>query len=270
MVNALTAEAKPMDAKSDVDADTQKLILAEYLANPYLPIGTGALQLGIRKHIGVQIIAQAALDGKYQAYGLLAGKDPRLRRKVFHFLAAGGTLAQCYRQFEVKETVLDTWLRPIEYLVQPPSFEDAGLAHAKTQEALVDAAVHSIERETRIRDSLAGRRLTLAKELYDKIPLFWQRAEELARQDDIKAMQLRAVVEAAHVALKDAQLLAGEATDRTESFLTQIAQMTTEELRSYVYGTPEPGILSGTATAPAIDPAADGPAALPAESGPAV
>jgi len=250
-----------------VDEKTEKLFLAEYLANPYLSLTAVADRAGTCQLNGSRIVAKAAIDGAYQAFGLFTAGNQYLRRKVFYFLATGGTLLDCSRKFEVKEEVILKWLRPIELLVQPPSFEDTALPAPRAQEALIDAAVRSIERETQIRDGLAERRLSLARTLYDRIPFFWQRAEELARKDDIKAMQLRAVVEAAHVALKDAQLLAGEATDRTESFLTQVAQMTTEELRSYVYGATEAGILGGGETPPVTDRTADGPAALPAESG---
>jgi hypothetical protein len=113
----------------------------------------------------------------------------------------------------------------------------ASLREAKVSDRLTDLVLEELDFEGEMQKAMQHSRMELARGLYVKSKELWDRVMDFARTgviDRFTAPMIRALTEAASTAVKDAQLLSGQATDRVEGFVKAFNQMSDDELLAFV------------------------------------
>lgn len=159
------------------------------------------------------------------------GRHPEsVIRAFYEVYAACGSAQEAAKRVGVPVTTARKWLRPEMTPV------DATLRRPEVEDALMQNALRALARDDQRDAELSDARATIAQDLYQKARHFWNRAKEKADAEPIPHNELKALVQAAHYAVKDAQLLGGQPTERVESLIRELENLSDEELQAIVYG----------------------------------
>lgn len=197
-----------------------------------------------------QALGRAALGGLYPAYGLVADTLILDREQIVahieEFAARGSTSSDAFGVSSMLGwlvTVSSADMTTAKKMSAPPP---TMLQTPEVIGGMTKLALEGIDLERERQQKLAGKRGELAVKLYDVATLLWDKVQTLARRDfdSINPALLKAMAESAHNALKDAQLAAGQATDRVEGFLHEVQEMSTEQLRTFLMHSPVPRPLN--------------------------
>lgn len=233
-----------MDSAIKINADLlEQCVKALYETPKHRPMDA-AKRMKMDRAVYTAHLAAAALEGLYDAYGLIHTLQPKAQRygydnvkEILAELAKTGSVLATAKKFDIAANTLQKWLRPAEFVYGKKTQANArnyALKDPNVMGSLTESVLKQLAREDQIQAAMLDKRMNLAAKLYDEATFHWNKAHELASMENIPASPLKAVVTAAHYAVKDAQLLSGQATDRVEGFLTGISDWSDDELRAFI------------------------------------
>ena len=230
----------------------QNLVLGELRLNPALSAPRLRKATGAPDNATVlRVLAAAALDGLYPS---MYGHDPtrqrpevkKPNRKGLVALLESGDVTQAAKEMGnprayggAAENLLGSVLAHYaqKRAAEVERAKTVSLREAKVSDKLTDMVLNELDFEEDLSVGMRGARAELARGLYTKAKDLWDRVMVFAFLDPIDrftAQMIRALTEAATTAVKDAQLLSGQATDRVEGFVKAFRDMSDDELRSFV------------------------------------